>query len=96
MTTKRMQTEDGSILCLTIQDNGAGFQEDQLELLNSDEWRKANAKQPNVLWRRLRCVTGILIIGIGAIVGNSPILNIFLYGASVYACLSSNIVTLIA
>ena len=35
--------------------------------------------------------TGILIIGIGAIVGNSPILNIFLYGSSVYACLSSNI-----
>lgn len=39
--------------------------------------------------------TGILIIGIGAIVGNSPILNIFLYGSSVYACLSSNILTLI-
>lgn len=39
--------------------------------------------------------TGILIIGVGAIVGNSPILNIFLYGASVYACLSSNIVTLL-
>lgn len=39
--------------------------------------------------------TGILIIGVGAIVGNSPILNVFLYGASVYACLSSNIVTLL-
>lgn len=39
--------------------------------------------------------TGILIIGVGAIVGNSPILNIFLYGSSVYACLSSNIVTLL-
>ena len=39
--------------------------------------------------------TGILIIGVGAIVGNSPILNIFLYGSSVYACLSSNILTLI-
>lgn len=38
--------------------------------------------------------TGILIIGAGAIVGNSPVLNIFLYGSSVYACLSSNIVTL--
>lgn len=38
--------------------------------------------------------TGILIIGVGAIVGNSPILNVFLYGSSVYACLSSNIVTL--
>lgn len=39
--------------------------------------------------------TGVLIIGIGAIVGNSPILNIFLYGSSVYACLSSNVVTLL-
>lgn len=39
--------------------------------------------------------TGILIIGAAAIVGNSPILNIFLYGSSVYACLSSNIVTLV-
>ena len=39
--------------------------------------------------------TGILIIGAAAIVGNNSLLNIFLYGSSVYACLSSNIVTLI-
>ena len=39
--------------------------------------------------------TGILIIGVGAIVGNSPLLNAFLYGASVYACLSSNFLALI-
>ncbi len=39
--------------------------------------------------------TGILIIGAGAIVGNSSLLNVFLYGASVYACLSSSIVTLL-
>lgn len=39
--------------------------------------------------------TGILIIGAGAIAGSSPILNIFLYGSSVYACLSSNIITLL-
>ena len=38
--------------------------------------------------------TGILIIGAAAIVGNSPILNVFLYGSSVYACLTSNIGTL--
>lgn len=38
--------------------------------------------------------TGILVIGIGLVVGNSNMLNIFLYGSSVYACLSSNIVTL--
>ena len=39
--------------------------------------------------------TGILIVGLGAIAGNSPMLNIFLYGSSVYACLSSNFWTLI-
>ncbi len=39
--------------------------------------------------------TGILIIGAGAILGNTPILNVFLYGSSVYACLGANILTLI-
>ena len=39
--------------------------------------------------------TGILIIGVAAIVGNSPILNIFLYGSSVFACLSSSVITLL-
>ncbi len=39
--------------------------------------------------------TGILIIGAAAVVGNSSALNIFLYGASVYACLSSNALTLL-
>lgn len=39
--------------------------------------------------------TGILIIGAAAILGNSSILNIFLYGSSVYACLSSNPITFI-
>lgn len=39
--------------------------------------------------------TGILIIGAGAIIGNSSLLNIFLYGASVYACLSSTVLTLV-
>ena len=34
--------------------------------------------------------TGILIIGAAAIIGNNAALNIFLYGASVYACLSSS------
>ncbi|MDE6209230.1 MAG: hypothetical protein K2M73_06075 [Lachnospiraceae bacterium] len=38
--------------------------------------------------------TGILIIGAAAILGNNSVLNIFLYGSSVYACLSGNIVTL--
>ncbi len=39
--------------------------------------------------------TGILIIGVAAIFGNSSLLNVFLYGSSVYACLSANMVTLI-
>ena len=39
--------------------------------------------------------TGILIVGAGAIVGNSPILNVFLYGSSVNACLSSNIISVV-
>ena len=39
--------------------------------------------------------TGILIIGAGAIVGNSGLLNIFLYGSSVFACLSSNFLSVI-
>ena len=39
--------------------------------------------------------TGILIIGAAAIVGNTPILNVFLYGSSVYACLSSTFSTLL-
>lgn len=34
--------------------------------------------------------TGIPVIGAAAVVGNTPILNIFLYGSSVFACLSSN------
>ena len=39
--------------------------------------------------------TGILIIGAAAILGNSGALNIFLYGSSVYACLSSNFLSVI-
>jgi len=39
--------------------------------------------------------TGILIIGAAAIVGNSAILNVFLYGASVFACLTSTPITLL-
>ena len=39
--------------------------------------------------------TGILIIGAAGIFGNSSILNIFLYGSSVYACLSSNILSVL-
>lgn len=58
----------------------------------------------NVIFRRcfgisiLSCFffgTGILIIGAAAIVGSSPILNVFLYGSSVFACLSGNFLTIL-
>lgn len=39
--------------------------------------------------------TGILIIGAASIFGNSNILNIFLYGSSVSACLSSNFISVL-
>lgn len=39
--------------------------------------------------------TGILIVGAGAVLGNSAILNIFLYGSSVAACLNSGILSLL-
>lgn len=39
--------------------------------------------------------TGIPIIGAAALVGNTPALNIFLYGSSVYACLSGNFITIV-
>lgn len=39
--------------------------------------------------------TGILIIGAAAILGNNSLLNIFLYGSSVYACLSSGVLTVL-
>ena len=39
--------------------------------------------------------TGILIIGVAAAVGDSALLNVFLYGSSVFACLSSTPMTLV-
>ena len=39
--------------------------------------------------------TGILIIGAAAIAGNNAVLNIFLYGSSVYACLASSPLTVL-
>ncbi len=37
--------------------------------------------------------TGIPVIGAAAVIGNTPALNMFLYGSSVYACLSANALT---
>ena len=39
--------------------------------------------------------TGIPVIGAAALIGNTPALNILLYGSSVNACLSSNLMTLV-
>lgn len=39
--------------------------------------------------------TGIPVIGAAAFVGNSTALNIFLYGSSVYACLSANFLSVL-
>lgn len=39
--------------------------------------------------------TGIPVIGAAAVIGNTPALNIFLYGSSVYACLSGNALVLL-
>lgn len=39
--------------------------------------------------------TGVLIIGAAAVIGNNSALNLFLYGASVYACLSSSVLTVL-
>ncbi|MDE7264996.1 MAG: hypothetical protein K2N52_01820, partial [Clostridia bacterium] len=55
----------------------------------------------NIIFRRLFWIsialcfflgTGIPVIGAAAVLGNSTALNIFLYGSSVYACLSSGVV----
>ena len=39
--------------------------------------------------------TGIPVIGAAALVGNTPALNIFLYGSSVYACLSADFLSVL-
>ena len=39
--------------------------------------------------------TGIPVIGAAALLGNTAALNIFLYGSSVYACLSANFVSVL-
>ena len=39
--------------------------------------------------------TGIPVIAAAAIIGNVPVLNVFLYGSSVYACLSGTALTVL-
>ena len=57
---KRMQTGEGSLLCLTVRDNGTGFQEEQLQKLNSDAWLQSSGTHvglQNVI-RRFRIMYG--------------------------------------
>ncbi|MGM9604612.1 MAG: sensor histidine kinase [Faecousia sp.] len=57
---KRMHTEDGGVLCLTVQDNGCGFAEEQLELLNTGKWAQSSGSHvglQNVI-RRFRILYG--------------------------------------
>ena len=39
--------------------------------------------------------TGLLIMAVAMVAGNSLLLNVFLYGSSVYACLTSNLFTVL-
>lgn len=57
---KRMQTEEGSVLCLTVQDNGAGFSAEQLAQMNTYEWANSGSSHvglQNVI-RRFRILYG--------------------------------------
>ncbi len=39
---KRMQTEDGAVLCISVHDNGIGFDEEHLQMLNGTSWLQKN------------------------------------------------------
>ena len=57
---KRIQTEDGAVLCLTVQDNGSGFTEEQLEWFNGDVWLEKNTTHVGLqnVARRFRILYG--------------------------------------
>ncbi len=86
------ETETGSLLCAILG-----------KIIMSLGWSSLYTFL-NIIFRRYFGVsiassfffgTGILIIGVAAIVGNNAALNIFLYGSSVFACLSSTILTVL-
>ncbi|MGM9607264.1 MAG: sensor histidine kinase [Oscillospiraceae bacterium] len=57
---KQIQTEDGPMLYLTVQDNGTGFTQEQLEWLNGDDWLRQTTTHvglQNVV-RRFRILYG--------------------------------------
>lgn len=57
---KRIQTEEGPILCLTVQDNGSGFTDEQLEWFNGDAWLEKNTTHVGLqnVARRFRILYG--------------------------------------
>lgn len=57
---KRMQTEEGGVLCLMVEDNGHGFAPEQLERLNAGQWaqdEEGHVGLRNVI-RRFRILYG--------------------------------------
>lgn len=57
---KKIQTEDGPMLYLMVQDNGAGFAQEQLEWYNGDDWLEQSSTHvglQNVV-RRFRILYG--------------------------------------
>lgn len=57
---KRIQTEESSVLCLTVQDNGSGFSDEQLEWFNGDAWEEKNTTHVGLqnVARRFRILYG--------------------------------------
>lgn len=57
---KRIQTEDGAVLCLSVQDNGAGFTQEQLEWFNGDAWIESSTTHVGLqnVARRFRILYG--------------------------------------
>ena len=57
---KRIQTEEGAVLCLAVHDNGAGFTQEQLEWFNGDVWIGKNTTHVGLqnVARRFRILYG--------------------------------------
>lgn len=57
---KRMLTEEGAVLCISVHDNGVGFDEEHLQMLNGTSWLKKDDSHvglQNVV-RRFRLLYG--------------------------------------
>lgn len=57
---RRIQTEEDALLCVTVQDNGSGFTEEQLEWFNGDAWLENNTTHVGLqnVARRFRILYG--------------------------------------